>query len=106
MHRHARSRRQSRPAQLDALESRTLFATFVVTNINPHGVGSLKAAIDAANATSAADTIQFNIPGGGVKTIAPTSPLPMITQRLTIDATTQPGYAPGAPKIVLDGAAA
>ena len=38
--------------------------------------------------------IQFNIPGGGVKTIAPATELPQITSPVTIDGYTQPGAQP------------
>ncbi len=75
---------------------------FVVTNANNHGAGSLRDAIINANATLGADTITFNIPGSGVKTINLVIPLPEITERVVIDATTQPGYA-GTPLIELDG---
>lgn len=53
------------------------------------------------------DTIRFNIPGSGPHTIAPTSPLPTITDPVVIDATTQPGAScttPGGLKIELNGA--
>lgn len=53
------------------------------------------------------DTIRFNIPGPGPHTIAPTSPLPTITDPAVIDATTQPGAScttPGGLKIELNGA--
>jgi CSLREA domain-containing protein len=63
---------------------------------------TLRAAIEEANATSEADTIAFNIPGAGVHTISPASALPAITDSVTIDATTQGGYA-GKPVIRLDG---
>src|SRR5207249_1919793 len=49
-----------------------------------------------------ADLILFSIPGGGVHTIAPTSSLPTITDPVTIDGTSQPGFA-GSPVIELDG---
>jgi hypothetical protein len=78
-------------------------AAFVVTNVNDSGAGSLRQAILNANATPGADTITFNIPGTGVKTIAPTSQLPNITETVTIDGTTQPGFA-GSPVIELTGA--
>ena len=78
-------------------------ATFSVTNTNDSGAGSLRAAILSANATSAADTITFNIPGAGAHSIAPTSALPVITRALTIDGATQPGYA-GVPLVQLNGA--
>jgi hypothetical protein len=67
-------------------------ATFTVSNINSTGAGSLHQAILNANAASGADTIAFNIPSAGiVHTIAPTSPLPPITEQVTIDGFTQPG---------------
>lgn len=76
--------------------------SFVVTNTDNHGAGSLRDAIINANATLGADTITFNIAGAGVKTISLLTPLPDITERVTIDATTQPGYA-GTPLVELDG---
>jgi hypothetical protein len=76
--------------------------SFVVTNANNHGSGSLRDAITNANATPGTDTITFNIPGPGVKTISLLTTLPEITDRVVIDATTQPGYA-SAPLIELDG---
>ncbi len=76
--------------------------SFVVTNVNNHGAGSLRDAIINANATVGTDTITFNIPGPGVKVISLLIALPELTDRVIIDATTQPGYA-GAPLIELDG---
>jgi Calx-beta domain/Carboxypeptidase regulatory-like domain/Beta-propeller repeat len=78
---------------------------FVVTNTNNHGSGSLRDAIINANATPGTDTITFNIPGPGVKTINLVISLPDITDRVVIDGTTQPGYA-GTPLIELNGSAA
>ncbi len=52
---------------------------------------TLREAIAAANAQEGPDTIEFNIPGSGVQTITPTSPLPAITDEVTIDGYTQPG---------------
>lgn len=52
---------------------------------------TLRAAIQAANNLSGADTIAFNIPGGGVQTISLLSRLPEITKPVTIDGYTQPG---------------
>ena len=80
--------------------------TFAVTNTNDSGTGSLRQAILDANASSGTfDTIVFNIPGAGPFTIAPTTQLPIITDRVTIDGTSQPGYS-GAPLIELDGTSA
>jgi parallel beta-helix repeat protein len=66
-------------------------ATFTVTNTNDSGAGSLRKAIDDANANPGHDTIAFNIPGGGVQTITPATDLPQITDGVTIDGYTQPG---------------
>ncbi len=52
---------------------------------------TLRAAIEEANATPGADTINFKIRGDGVKTISPASPLPAITDPVTIDGYSQPG---------------
>jgi titin len=45
----------------------------------------------AANANPGKDTIAFDIPGGGVKTIKPQSSLPAITDPVVIDGYTQAG---------------
>ena len=66
-------------------------STFVVTNTNSSGAGSLGQAILDANANPGPDAIAFNIPGSGVKTISPSSPLPTISDPVTIDGYTQPG---------------
>lgn len=76
--------------------------TFVVVNTDDSGSGSLRWAIDEANATAGLDTVYFSIPGSPPFTIQPQSPLPGITDPLCIDGTTQPGYA-GAPVIEIDG---
>src|SRR5256885_8082734 len=66
-------------------------ATLAVINTNDSGVGSLRQAIIDANTASGADLINFNIPGAGVRTINLMSPLPPITEALTIDGYSQPG---------------
>src|SRR5438552_15344623 len=77
-------------------------ATFTVTNTNDSGAGSLRQAILDANANAGDDTIAFNIPGSGVQTIALSSSLPTasVAGGLTVDGTTQPGYA-GTPLIAV-----
>ena len=55
---------------------------------------TLRAAIQLANQDAAADTIAFNINGGGPVTISPATALPVVTQPLTIDGYTQPGSSP------------
>jgi len=53
---------------------------------------TLRAAIQEANGTLGPDTINFNIGGtASVKTISPTSPLPVITEALTVNGYSQPG---------------
>ena len=66
-----------------------------------NGICTLRAAIQYANATPGT-VIGFNVSGPGVHAIAPATPLPPLTAPMTIDATTQPGYA-GAPLIELSG---
>ncbi len=79
--------------------------TFVVTNTNDSGAGSLRQAILNANANGAGlDNITFDMGGGSPPfTINPTLPLPTITSAVVIDGFTQPGSAPGAPMIELNG---
>jgi hypothetical protein len=89
----------------EVLEPRVLLAVFTVTTTADSGPGSLRQAILDANTVANADEIRFDIPGGGVHTIAPASPLPDLRGSITIDATTQPGYS-GNPVIELDGSAA
>ncbi len=76
--------------------------TIPVTSTGDTGPGTLRQAMTTANGTASADTITFNI-GTGLKTIAPKSPLPTITAPLTIDGSSQPGFA-GKPLIVINGA--
>jgi parallel beta-helix repeat protein len=72
----------------------TRAATFTITSTNDSGPGSLRDAITAANANRGLDTIVFNIPGTGVQTIQPASPLPALTDPAVIDGYTQPGASP------------
>ncbi|MEK6409437.1 MAG: hypothetical protein AABN34_21140 [Acidobacteriota bacterium] len=76
--------------------------TFTVINTNDSGPGSLRQAILDANANPGLDTIDFNVPGGGVHTITPGLQLPDILDPVTIDGATQPGFA-GTPIIELNG---
>jgi hypothetical protein len=104
---HPCTRRVARRPGVEPLESRTLLAVFTVTSTGDSGPGTLRQAILDADAsqTTEADEIRFDLPGPGVHTIAPTSPLPAVTSLTTIDGATQPGYA-GSPVIELDGSAA
>ena len=78
-------------------------ATFVVTNTNDSGPGSLRQAILAANSSEGPDSIIFRLDGTAPFTISPTSPLPIISDTVTLDGTTQPGFT-GSPVIELSGA--
>jgi CSLREA domain-containing protein len=64
---------------------------------------TLRAAITEANRDAAADVITFAITGSGTKTISIAISLSII-QPVTIDGTTQTGYAAGTPVIDVDGA--
>ena len=76
----------------EALEPRLLLSTFLVTNINDSGPGSLRSAIEMANSRPGLDVISFDIPDPGrPRTIEPLTPLPAITDPLTLDGYTQPG---------------
>ncbi len=66
-------------------------ATFTVTNINDTGAGSLHQAILDANASSGLDTIEFNIAGAGLHSIALSTALPTITDAVIIDGYSQSG---------------
>ncbi|MBZ0296029.1 MAG: right-handed parallel beta-helix repeat-containing protein, partial [Anaerolineae bacterium] len=83
--------------------------TYVVNSIADPGDGTcdstectLREAINAANDNPGKDTIAFDIPGAGPHTIQPLTQLPVITDAIIIDGTTEPDYA-GAPVVELDG---
>ena len=67
----------------------------IVTNTADSGAGSLRQAITDANAggfCASSATINFSIPGGGVKVITPFSPLPtLLCPSTIIDGYSQPG---------------
>jgi parallel beta-helix repeat protein len=83
--------------------------TYVVTNTEDSGPGSLRRALEYANGNvGVLDTITFNIPGTTPFTIAPTATLPGISDPVMIDGWTQPGYVPsggdpGVPVLELRG---
>jgi len=95
-----------RAGQVTVTSLRTLAAmTFTVNNTSDSGGGSLRQAILDANANPGADTINFNIPGPAPHTIIPLSPLPAITEAVTINGTSQPDFA-GLPVVELNGLSA
>ena len=96
-------------------ESSRTFTTFFVTNTDDSGSGSLRAAIESANASCTKDDlckIAFRIPPGDAKwvTIRTVTPLPVITgRRLFVDGRTQTRYFgdsnPSGPEVELNGSA-
>lgn len=100
-----RRRQQVVRCTVERLELRLVPSLFTVNSIDDTSDGvcdaqhcSLREAIEAANANSDADVIQFAISSGGVPTIQPAGELPAITAPVTIDGTTQP-----AGRVELDG---
>src|ERR1043166_8853035 len=101
-----RPRRRLRAAVVFAVIAGALFAapnalagTYWVTDSSDtagtcamFGPCTLRQAINAANGDPGS-TIEFHIGIGGSYDINPTSPLPAIASSVTIDATTQTGYA-------------
>jgi hypothetical protein len=97
----------SRPSKrrvhaVELLEPRELLTSFTVTSTLDSGTGSLRQAIVNADAVSGPSTIDFSIPGPGVHDINLASVLPDITQPVTIDGTSEPGYA-GSPLVEIFG---
>ena len=75
--------------------------TFVVTNTDDSGPGSLRQALLDANANAGSDIITFNI-ASDLKTITLASKLPDISDPVVIDGATQPGFS-GTPLIEING---
>ena len=111
----ARSSR-SRPVQpgrglryrpgVDLLEERVVLATHWVLNTADAGPLSLRQAIlDSNSDLTTPRFIKFSISSGPCSTISPLSPLPPVTQPVTIDGTTEPGSG-GLPAIQLNGSSA
>lgn len=74
----------------------------ICETLTGNGICTLRAGIEEANVSVGADQITFNIAPSGLHTIIPTLPnMPFITDPLTIDGTSQPGFA-GSPIIELD----
>jgi hypothetical protein len=87
---------------LERLEGRQLLSTFEVTSASDSGPGTLRTAIEAANAEPGADSIRFNIAGDGVHRITLASNLPSITDPVLIDGYSQPGARPNTSEQIFD----
>lgn len=87
----------SSPAATFVVNSTADTADPAINGICDVGAGActLRAALQEANATVAADLISFNIAGGAPHTIAPASALPSIVNPVTIDGRTEPGSSTG-----------
>ena len=90
---------------VEPLEGRQMLSTFTVTNTNNSGTNSLRWAINQSNGTAGPNTINFNIPGSYLHTINLQSALPTISTSVTINGTSEAGYA-GSPLVILNGSAA
>ena len=66
------------------------------------GTVTLRSAIQETNALAGKQTVYFYIPGTAPFTISPQTPLPVITDPVSLDATFQKGYS-GTPLIKIDG---
>ncbi len=103
--RNARRRRRVAivPESPTALEDRCLLSVYTVTSLGDDGgAGTLRSIIELVNSDSTPDTIDFSLPGSAPYVIQPTSALPEITNSVTIDGTSQPGYA-GQPIVEING---
>src|SRR3984957_1100887 len=85
-------------AQDSATHTLAYSRTITVTTLSDTGAGSLRAAINSANAAPAGNSalIRFGING----TIPLSSPLPAIVRKVTIDATSAPTHVSGGPPVV------
>jgi hypothetical protein len=108
----SQDRPASRPGVLltiEPLEERRAPAAFIVTLASPDSAsvsGTLRWAITQSNLTPGPNTITFDIGAGGMQTISLTSPLPGITQPVSIFGGSQTGTTYSSPGIILNGAGA
>ena len=101
--RRIRSRGRNRPAvhlNFELCEDRVLLTNYLVnnaadSNTGTGNTGTLRYVLNQLPDTgTATNEIDFNIPGPGVQTISPASPLPSITVPVVINGYTQPGASP------------
>jgi len=80
-------------------------AFYTVSNNRDSGAGSLRRAIENANAQTGPHSIVFDISGAGPHTIRLLSPLPPVRNPIVLDGKSQDGYS-DRPLIELDGSGA
>jgi len=91
------------PLHCEWIEGRVLLSMYVVTSTNDNtSQGSLRWAIQQVNSDPTPDSIDFNIAASGTQTIQLTSALPVVTEPVLIDGTTESGYQ-SSPLIIIDG---
>jgi hypothetical protein len=92
------------PAGVTAAQAATtlpLLTTLTVTNVHNSGLGSLRAALTIVNAGPPSSSWRIRFAARG--TITLTSSLPAVYRKVSIDATTAPGYSfGGAPVVALN----
>ncbi|WP_340105580.1 T9SS type A sorting domain-containing protein [Rhodohalobacter sp. 8-1] len=79
------------------------YGQITVTNTDDSGTGSLRWAIDQANANPDASEIEFDIPGSGPHIIQPQTEYASFSAPINIDGMSEPDYTLGTPAIVIDG---
>lgn len=92
---------REKPASIITLPTAPL-NTYLVTDASDSGLNSLRTAILLANGNAGADLILIKIPGIGPHVLAPLTPLPVVSDPVTIDATSDPDYV-SSPLFQLDG---
>lgn len=78
-------------------------AVLMVTNTNDSGAGSLRQAINDANTNPNTKTIEFNIPGTCPRLISPETPLPPLTEPVSILGYSQPGSSRNSDAVAFNG---
>ena len=86
------------PAQAGAATRLAASQAFSVTSLRSSGVGTLRSAIESANALAPGTQATISFAVAGVITLA--TALPAITRQTSIDALTAPGHTDGGPPVV------
>ena len=86
------------PALAGVASSHATPVTLAVTSLQDSGAGSLRSAINLANASGRHRGAIIDFDVAGVISLA--SALPAIAVKTDLDATTAPGYSPGGPPVV------